>query len=168
MTIKITLLNDDMLDEWLAANEYSRGILHTERLLRFWQEMLDGRRLIFTAWRGHEFMGHISLQRQSEYPPFRKKHIPEIVDVWVQPGFRRSGIGQRLLDTAITEARRMHAPGVGMGVGITAEYGAAHVLYSKNGFAPDGTGLWVQGHQAEEHDRIHLGPEAIMMWFKTL
>lgn len=168
MTTTITLLHDDLLDVWLAANEASRGISHESRLLRFWQEMLDGKRLIFTAWDDEIFQGHITLQTQSEYPPFRKQNIPEIVDVWVQPLARRKGIGQQLLDVAIDQAKKNNAPAVGMGVGITREYGAAHVLYGKNGFAPDGSGFWVMGEQAGEHETVSLGPEAIMMWVKTL
>jgi len=166
--MNITLLNDDLLDEWLAANEASRGIGHVSRLLRFWQEMLDGRRLIFTAWDKEIFLGHITLQPQSEYPPFRKQNIPEIVDVWVQPLARRKGIAQKLLNVAMKEAKKYDVPAIGMGVGITPEYGAAHVLYGKNGFAPDGSGLWVMGAQAGEHETITLGPEAIMMWVKKI
>jgi len=168
MTIEITLLNDDLLDEWLAANETGRGHYHTERLLRLWQETLDGKRYIFTAWKNGGFLGHVTLQIQSEYPPFRKHRIPEIVDVWVQPFARQQGIGQALLDAAIHQARLQSAPAVGMGVGITAEYGPAHILYGKNGFAPDGSGLWVEGVQVGEHEKIALGPEAIMMWVKPL
>jgi GNAT superfamily N-acetyltransferase len=168
MTIEITLLQDDLLDQWLAENERSRGIFHTERLLRFWQEMLDEKRLIFTAWDLGQFLGHVSLQMQSEYPPFRKHAIPEIVDVWVQPEARQQGIGQALLDAAIMQARKRKAPAIGMGVGVTAEYGPAHILYGKNGFSPDGSGLWVEGIQVGELDKIKLGPEAILMWVKPL
>ena len=168
MTIEILLLSDDLLDEWLAENEHSRGSFHTERLLRFWQEMLDGKRLILTAWGPDGFLGHVTLQAQSEYPPFRKHHIPEIVDVWVQPHVRQQGIGQILLERAVDQAKKQHAPAVGMGVGITAEYGPAHILYGKNGFAPDGSGLWVDGVQVGEREKITLGPEAILMWVKAL
>jgi GNAT superfamily N-acetyltransferase len=168
MNIEITLLHDGLLDQWLAANEASRGIVHTERLLRFWQEMIDGKRMIITAWNGDKFAGHITLQLQSEYPPFRKQNIPEIVDVWVQPESRRKKIAQQLLDIVIDAAKQQNARAIGMGVGVTREYGAAHLMYSKNGFAPDGTGLWVQGAQAKENEKITLDPDAILMWIKTL
>jgi GNAT superfamily N-acetyltransferase len=168
MSLEITLLHDDLLDQWLAANEASRGIVHTERLLRFWQEMLDGKRHIVTAWQNGDFAGHITLQLHSEYPPFRKQNIPEIVDVWVQPQFRRKGIAQQLLDVVIEAAKKRHAKAIGMGVGVTRDYGAAHLLYSKNGFAPDGTGLWVQGTQAKENEKITLDPDVILMWVKIL
>ena len=168
MTITLAPLHDELLDGWIAANEESRGETHTTRLLRFWQEMLEGKRLILTAWEGDKFIGHITLQHVSHYPAFRKAGIPEIVDVWVQPEARRKGAGQKLLDAAITAAKKYQALAIGMGVGVTQEYGSAHILYGKNGFAPDGSGLWVMGRRAEEFDEVILSPEAILMWVKNL
>ncbi len=181
MNTAITLLTDDDLDAWLDANEATRGRGHLHRLARFWQEMQEGKRLIWAAWaiqgatpgadhpeNGKIFLGHISLQHTSFYPPFRKQHIPEIVDVWVQPDFRRHSIGRRLLGQAVDFARQNGAPAIGLGVGVTKSYGAAHVLYMKQGFMPDGSGLWVDGEQAGEAQQITLGPEAILMWVKPL
>lgn len=169
MSIKITLMSDENLEAWLDANETTRGVTHMQRLIRFWQEMQEGKRLIWAAWgEGGEFLGHISLQAVSHYPPFKKKHIPEIVDVWVQPEARRRNVGQKLLEKAIHTAREGDAPAIGMGVGLTSSYGAAHILYSKNGFMPDGSGLWVGGTQAGETETVTLGPDAILMWVKIL
>lgn len=176
MTKKITLLTADRVEAWLEANERTRGKSHVYRLIRFWQDMLDGDRLIWAGWDYAQadadgqplFLGHISLQKESQYPPFRKYRVPEIVDVWVQPEARRTGLGQRLLQKAIDAARQDGAPAIGMGVGLTKSYGAAHLLYGKNGFAPDGTGLWVEGVQPGEDARIRLGPDAILMWVKPL
>ena len=173
MSAKITLLTDEMVMPWLDANEVTRGRDHMHRLIRFWQEMQEGKRLIWAAWeKGTEgedvFLGHISLQPVSHYPPFKQKHIPEIVDVWVQPYARRRNIGQRLLQKAIETAREGNSVAIGMGVGVTSSYGAAHIMNSKQGFMPDGSGMWVGGIQAREAETIKLGSDAILMWVKIL
>lgn len=165
---EITLLTDALLDAWLEANIAGRGDSHLRRLLQFWQEMLDGKRLIWAAWDAQEFLGHITLQTTSEYPPFRKNGIPEIVDLWVAPGARRRKAGSKLLQAVVKEAKRRKAAAIGLGVGVTADYGAAHRLYSLAGFVPDGSGLWVQGRAGRTGDKILLDHRAILMWVKTL
>lgn len=167
-TVKITPLNDAQLDGWLDANIASRGQAHLERLMRFWQQVQDGKRVIWAAWEGDAFLGHITLQYTSEYPPFKRGRIPEIVDVWVEEKARKKGVGRKLLKRVIREARKMKSPAVGMGVGVTFSYGAAHRLYATEGFMPDGSGLWVQGYQAEETETIKLGYDAVLMWIKPL
>ena len=176
MSVKITLMTDEKLDAWLDANEEARGRDHVHRLIRLWQEMQESKRLIWAAWEAVEneedvvdkshFLGHITLQATSHYPPFKKQHIPEIVDVWVQPQARRRHIGQALLQKAVETARKGNAPGVGMGVGLTKNYGAAHIMYSKHGFMPDGSGMWIGGSQAGEMETLTMGPDAILMWVK--
>ena len=78
MTIKITLLTEDDLEVWLDSNEASRGQAHMHRLIRFWQDMQEGKRVIWAAWetsgQDEVFLGHISLQAISHYPDQRFPH----------------------------------------------------------------------------------------------
>lgn len=172
MSIEISLLTDEQVGAWLDANEVSRGTGHMHRLIRFWQDMQRGERMIWAAWERVEgrdvFLGHVSVQPVSAYPPFRQRGIPEMVDVWVEPEARRKGLGQRLLDQAIQAAKDSKAPAIGMGVGLTREYGAAHQMYAKSGFMPDGTGIWAGGIQAKDKDTLVMGPDVILMWIKPL
>lgn len=156
-------------DSWLDANIASRGPDHAHRLTRFLQQCENGERLIWAAWdAAGRFLGHITLQYGSEYPPFHRRRIPEIVDLWVEPAARRHGIGKKLLVEVIAEGKRIKAPAIGLGVGITRDFGAAHCLYAKTGFIPDGSGVWAQGHPTQEGDVITLGHDVIMMWVKGL
>jgi GNAT superfamily N-acetyltransferase len=166
--ITIAPLTETQFDAWVDANLASRGEGHLHRLMRFLQEVQGGKRLIWAAWRGDEFMGHITLQDHSEYPPFRKAKIPEIVDVWVEPAARRNAIGRRLLRTVTRHVHKINRLAIGLGVGVTSDYGAAHCLYASEGFVPDGTGLWAQGHQVKAGETVTMGYDTLLMWVKLL
>ena len=90
------------------------------------------------------FAGYLNVVWQVEYPPFRESGIPEIQDFNVLPRFRRKGIGSRLMESAERlAAERSHI--VGIGVGMTEDYGAAQRLYALRGYVPDGRGLAAMG-----------------------
>lgn len=167
-TSSITILTDDQIENWLDQSAALRGEDHLRRLIGFAQDMQDGRRIIWTARDGDRLLGQVTLQHESEYPPFRKGGIFEIVDLWVDHAQRRNGVGRGLLNIAIEYARARHCPAVGLGCGVTANFGAAHCLYASRGFMPDGSGLWVQGHQAKMDETVTLGEGVLMMWVKAL
>lgn len=103
-------------------------------------EQEAGERVVLVASVDHIFAGYVTICWESPYPFFWQSRIPEIVDFNVLPNFRRQGIGSCLLD----EAERLIATCsavAGIGVGMTADYGAAQVLYVKRGYIPDGRGL---------------------------
>jgi GNAT superfamily N-acetyltransferase len=81
----------------------------------------------------HSYLG----QRLS---PVRNAGIPEISDLNVLPQFRRQRIGPALMDAAelVIAARSTTA---GLGVGLYADYAAAHLMYLKRGYLPDGRGI---------------------------
>lgn len=171
----ITILTTDQINDWMDGNLAARGDHHLRRLAHFWQEAEKGDRIIWAAW-GEEpddtgkcpFLGHITLQEESQYPPFQRNKIFEIVDLWVHPDARQHGIGRQLLRATIDYARAHNCTALGLGVGVTHDFGAAQRLYVHEGFVPDGTGIWVQGHQPDEGDTISLQDGVIMMWVKTL
>jgi GNAT superfamily N-acetyltransferase len=103
-------------------------------------EQRQGEREVLVAWRDDTFVGYVTVVWNSGYAPFREAGIPEIADFNVLPTFRRQGIGSLLLDEA---ERRIaeRSPVAGIGVGMTADYGAAQRLYVKRGYVPDGRGL---------------------------
>lgn len=166
ITPKILVRAD--VEDWIDANVAARGIDHVRRLARFWDEAEQGSRQIWVMWYGDIFLGHITVQPQSAYPAFKKAGIPEIVDLWVAEQAREQGVGARLLIKAIEYARENRSPAIGLGVGVTHDFGPAHCLYFKHGFRPDGTGLWVKGRQPSMGDKIALCEQALLMLVKPL
>jgi ribosomal protein S18 acetylase RimI-like enzyme len=113
---------------------------------KYLQEHLSGERTVLLAEveqepKLFEFSGYLTIVWESEYPPFQKDRIPEIVDFNVLIKYRRLGIGNILMDEA--ERRiALRSPVAGIGVGLTPDYGPAHILYVKRGYIPDGRGLF--------------------------
>ena len=85
-------------------------------------------------------LGYVTVIWSSGCLPFRDAGIPEISDLNVLPQFRRQHVGSALLDAAesVIAARSTTA---GLGVGLYADYAAAHLMYLKRGYLPDGRGI---------------------------
>ncbi len=110
------------------------------RFRRYLSEQGRGEREIIVAFSDDEFAGYVTILWRSEYPPFRSEGVPEIKDLNVLPKFRRNGVATRIMDEAESlVAKRSSA--VGVGVGMTADYGAAQRMYVLRGYVPDGNGL---------------------------
>jgi GNAT superfamily N-acetyltransferase len=150
----------------MEANLAVRGEEEVRRLSRFWDEAQDGKRVILTAWQGDVFCGHITLLWQSNYPPFQRLKFPEIVDLWVTEDFQQQGIAKMLLTEIEHVAIAKHVPGIGLGVGVTGRFGPAQRLYSRFGYHPDGTGLWVSGRNITGDTQVHLDEAAMLMLAK--
>ena len=110
---------------------------------QYLSEQESGQRVVLVAHSGVQnlqtldFAGYVTICWQSHYPPFREANIPEIVDFNVLPRFRRQGIGAALMDEAENRIARV-SPVVGLGVGMTADYGSAQRMYVRRGYIPDG------------------------------
>ena len=101
------------------------------------------------------------------YPPFRADGIPEIQDFNVLPRFRRKGIGTRLMDEAEREVSERSSV-VGIGVGMTPDYGAAQRLYVLRGYVPDGMGLAHEGRPVMRGDRITVDDGLVLYMTRAL
>lgn len=107
-------------------------------------EQNKGQRIVLLALVGGEFAGHVTIQWLSDYPPFRESGIAEITDLIVLAEFRRRRIATRLVE----EAERMvfqKSDSVGIGFGISADYGPAQRMYVSRGYVPDGLGSFLSG-----------------------
>lgn len=110
----------------------------------------------------NEFAGYITILWNSSYPAFIERNIPEIMDFNVLLKFRRKHIGTILMDEA-EERLKISSKVAGLRVGLTADYGAAQVLYVKRGYVPDGFGIHYEdkklnyGDQALVDDELTLG-----------
>ena len=114
-----------------------------------------------------EFSGYLTIVWESEYQPFRKEHIPEIVDFNVLIKYRRQGIGKALMDEA--EKRiALRSPIAGIGVGLTPDYGPAHILYIKRGYIPDGRGLFFKNHHLQWGETCIVNDDLTLNFTKVL
>ena len=130
-------------------------------------EQRQGEREVLVAWREDSFVGYVTVLWNSGYAPFREAGIPEISDFNVLPSFRRLGIGSLLLEDA---ERRIaeRSPVAGIGVGMTADYGAAQRLYVKRGYVPDGRGLVADGLLVNWGDTVLIDDGLALYFTKTV
>lgn len=135
--------------------------------VRYLEESDQGRRVVLLAERGGEFAGYVTIVWESDYPPFKAAGIPEIVDFNVLIKYQRRGVGTILLDEA---ERRIAERSVvaGIGVGLTADYGAAQVLYVKRGYIPDGRGLAQAGRAIQHGEQITVDDDLAVYFTKRL
>lgn len=117
-----------------------------EQYERYWRENQAGQRITIIAMCGEAIAGYSNLVWQSDYAPFREAGIPEINDMNVIEPFRRRGIATAFIHEAERLAAAHGKALMGIGFGLTADYGNAQRLYPKLGYIPDGRGaqstLW--------------------------
>ena len=108
-----------------------------------WHTSRAGRGVGGPAIRGlYLYLMEVGLRAVSR--PFHEAAIPEIADFNVLIACQRRGIGTALMDEAERRIATV-SPIAGIGVGLTADYGAAQALYAKRGYVPDGRGLFHSG-----------------------
>ena len=135
--------------------------------LAYLQESLTGKRQVLVAELAGRFAGYVTILWVSAYPPFAADRIPEIADFNVLIEARRRGIGTALLDAA--EARiAARSDLAGIGVGLTADYGAAQILYVKRGYVPDGRGLHQHGRSLQYGDQARVDDDLVLYLTKRL
>ena len=134
---------------------------------QYFNEQLNGERLIWVAYNRNQFAGYVTLKWQSLYQPFCEQHIPEIMDLNVLPPFRKQGIASQLLNIAENEAKAK-TDFVGLGVGLYADYGAAQILYFKRSYIPDGRGITYNYQLVEPGNRVLLDDDLVLWFTKKL
>jgi len=134
---------------------------------RYLAEQRQGRRVVFVAFVAGDFAGYLTINWSSGYRPFREAGIPEIQDFNVLPRFRRRGIGTRLMGEAeLVVSGRSSV--VGIGVGMSPDYGPAQRLYALRGYVPDGRGLTSRGHAAPRGSTVRLDDGLVLYLTKEL
>jgi GNAT superfamily N-acetyltransferase len=138
------------------ASQYEQYLLEQEA----------GQRLVLVAFVPDlVFAGYVTICWQSDYIPFREQNIPEIVDFNVLPQFRRQGIGSALMDDAETRVAAV-SPTVGIGVGMTGDYGSAQRMYARRGYIPDGRGLISRGQPVQYGQTIPVDDDLALYFTK--
>ena len=122
---------------------------------------------VYVAFVEDQFAGYLTICWTSTYPPFREAKIPEIVDFNVLPEFRRQGIGSALMDKAESEIAHVSSI-AGIGVGMTADYGAAQRLYVLRGYIPDGRGLHHKDRPLHYGEQLLVDDDLALYFTKEL
>lgn len=119
------------------------------------------------AFHDGEFAGYVTIKWNPDYPPFHSGKIPEISDLNVLPKFRKRGIASQLIAEAEKRIASKAYSTCGIGVGMTADYGAAQRLYVKLGYIPDGRGLSHRGTQVHYGDETIVDDDLVLWFTKT-
>lgn len=131
---------------------------------KYLNEQENDQRCAWVGFKDNDFVGYVTLKWHSDYLPFREQDVPEISDLNVLPQFRKQGLASALLDRAETEALKK-SPFVGIGVGLSSDYGNAQKLYIERGYIPDGLGITHNYQPVKFGATIHLD-DALVLWFK--
>ncbi len=125
------------------------------------------RRNVYVAFIKDRFAGYVTVCWVSTYEPFYSANIPEIVDFNVLPEFRRQGIGTALMDKAESEIAKVSRI-AGIGVGMTADYGAAQRMYILRGYIPDGRGLHYLDRPVRYSEQLTVDDNLALFFTKEL
>ena len=147
-----------------AAQNWNKPLAQYEKYLN---EQTAGTREVLIAETSGEFAGYLTIMRQSDFAPFREKDIPEIVDFNVLIKFRNRGIGTKLIETAENLIAEKYKT-IGIRVGLTQDYGAAHRMYISRGYVPDGLGITNNGIFLKYGDKITVTDELNLSFTKNL
>ncbi|MBA2654370.1 MAG: GNAT family N-acetyltransferase [Gammaproteobacteria bacterium] len=154
--MKILSLKQDDIDEIVFS--FKAISWHKPKTLyeNYLTEQVNNLRTVLIARQDEKFCGYVTIKWQSSYPGFYKQNIPEISDLNVLPCYRKQGIGSALIVACEEIVQdRGHAE-IGIGVGMTADYGNAQRLYVQLGYIPDGCGLFYKC------DTVHYGSNVIV------
>lgn len=108
---------------------------------RYWTENEQSGRVTLVAKDGGgTVIGYANIVWSPEYVPFAEAGIPEINDMNVVSEWQRRGVATALVRECEGIARAAGCETMGIGFGLTPDYGAAQRLYPKLGYIPDGRG----------------------------
>ncbi len=138
-----------------------------EQYERYLSRQSQGLQDVLVATVEKEFAGYVTVLWKSGYKPFAEVGIPEINDFSVLPKFRRKGIGTALLGEAECRVEERSTV-VGIGVGMTSDYGAAQRMYPKRGYVPDGRGLTQEGIPVVHDQPIRVNDSTVLWFTKKL
>jgi GNAT superfamily N-acetyltransferase len=96
-----------------------------------------------TLGRGRQQEASVHIRQRC---PFCQVGIPEIQDLNVLPQFRRGRVAASLMDAAEALIAARHDT-AGIGVGLYSDYVAAHLMYLRWGYLPDGPGWLSRQHR---------------------
>lgn len=112
--------------------------------------------------------GFCLLNWTPRYALYSRLGIPEIQDLNILPAFRRRGLATALIKWCEGVARAKGKETIGIGVGLTADYGPAQILYTNLGYVPDGHGVTYDRMGVNAHQSYPMDDNLSLMMVKPL
>jgi RimJ/RimL family protein N-acetyltransferase len=108
---------------------------------------------VFGAFAGKgELVGMVRIARS---PRGKRRHKAGVRGMYVAPAWRRRGLGRRLMEQAVSQAR--HWPQVEeVALSVTTAAPGARRLYERLGFRPWGTEPRAILYEGRYEDEVHL------------
>ena len=138
LSFVIRRMNEDDVNK--IAHTFSCWGKNLELCQRYEKENQSEKRVTLVAVSAGQVIGYTNVVWQSDYEPFLEAGIPEINDMSVITRFQKQGIGTALIEKAEKIAIAKDKKEIGIGFGLTPDYGSAQRLYVKLGYIPDGRG----------------------------
>ncbi len=135
---------------------------------RAFEEQTADKRLVFIISLDEKLVGYAHYNRFPKYTPFRRLGIPEIQDLYVHPDYRCQGFGAALIAACEAQAKSESCTDIGIGVGITVEFGNAQRLYMAQGYRPDGVGVVFEREPVQVGEIRPIDDRLCLMLLKTL
>lgn len=135
---------------------------------KYLKEHTEKKRYVLLACSGGKMIGYVTLKYVSDYENFARNNIPEIVDFNVVPRFRKQGIGRKLLKRIESVAKKSGYAQIGIGVGLSEDYGAAQRLYVKMNYIPDATGLHYDAKPVQKGTTVRVDDSLAVYLIKNL
>lgn len=167
LALGVRLLQAGDIEEIVAAFRVIGWDKPVAQYKRYLAEQQNNVRSVQVAFAEGEFAGYLTILWVSEYSYFAEKGIPEIQDFNVLPKFRRRGIGNLLLEMA-EQVISTRSAVAGIGVGMTADYGAAQRLYMKRSYVADGNGLFSKNLPVKYGEQVTVDDDLTLYFTKDL
>lgn len=135
---------------------------------KYLKEHSEKNRYVLLACSDEKIVGYVTLKYVSDYENFARNNIPEIVDFNVVPRFRNQGIGRKLLKRIESVAKKSGYAQIGIGVGLSEDYGAAQRLYVKMNYIPDATGLHYDAKPVQKGTTVRIDDSLAVYLIKNL
>ncbi len=153
-----------VISDAFTAQGWNKPVAQYENYLA---EQTNAKRAVLVAEWENEFAGYVTIVWESHYAFPRAQHIPEIVDLNVLIRFRRRGVATGLLEHAEQQVGEKSKT-VGIGVGLTADYGAAQMLYVRRGYIPNGQGIVSNNAHLKYGDIVRVDDDLVLYLTKQL
>ena len=134
---------------------------------RYLAEQGSGARSVLVASADGRVLGYVTVLWRSGYVPFCDAGIPEVSDLNVLPQFRRQHVGTALMDAAESMIA-VRSTTAGLGVGLYADYAAAHLMYLNRGYVPDGRGVAYQFAPVAPGTTVRVDDDLNLMMTRVL
>lgn len=166
--LEISLLHEKDINEIVLAFKeigWNKPISLYEAYLKD-QDL--GLRTILIARNNNQFCGYVTIKWKSDYQYFIDKNIPEVSDLNVLPAYRRQGIGAALIKKCEKIVKDRGYDEIGLGVGMTRDYGSAQRLYFRLGYVPDGNGLHYNYKSVNYSDTVTVDDDLVIFLTKNI